>query len=458
LFTSAELLELVKNTAFVVFNWAAGAIDWLVGGTASVCSLGRSLALSWDCVGVQDVAQLSGGEVKGAVLVRVDRAALLAFEGTASEVVASDPEVPVIADLRRKADGWEGVHNQVVFQVAVLSSVARIALEAREWAAFAVSRASRRVGALNALCASGLRFELRATSRDVVVDYLAFRGGKPSFILGVGLLALKWAALAVGVLRVETRVALGESAGLRAASGDSGEVRNLGPTNGDAEILLGVGLAFFTGHGANFALSVHVLVQRGADEHSLRDIALRSARDHFLLLLRASHWDVLLEENSFIVAELSAVLVIVALEAELGAAVALWGLNVIRARARGERAVLMVLVLRAALAGNLGPVDNVVGAVSAVVNWVALASFNWAAVAARSPEVVIRAGQRGATAGDSASVERVLAWAAIWDAGKQNLASCIAELTTVGGGALGALDGAAVAVLADDVIRRAERG
>ena len=147
----AELPELVKNTAFVTFNWAAGAIDWLVGGTASVCTLGRSLALSWNCGGVQDVAELSVGDVKGAVLVRVDRAALLAFEGTASEVVASDPEESVIADFPRKADGWKGVDNQVVVEVAVLSFVARIALEAREWAAFAVSRATRRVSVLSAL-------------------------------------------------------------------------------------------------------------------------------------------------------------------------------------------------------------------------------------------------------------------------------------------------------------------
>ena len=221
--------------------------------------------------------------------------------------------------------------------------------------------------------------------------------------------------------------------------------------------MLSVGLAFFAGQGTNIAMSVHVLVQGGADEHTLRDITLRSARDLFPLLLRASHWDVLLEENCLGVAELISVLVIVALKAGLGAAIALWGLNVFRAWARGKRAVLVVLVLRAALAGNLGPVDNVVGAVSAVVNWVALVSFNWAAVAARSPEMVLRAGQRGGRAGDSASVERVLAWAAIWDFGKQNLASCIAELTTVGSSALGALDGAAVAVLADDVIRRAER-
>jgi len=268
---SAELIIGVQNGALETLERAALAVHVVVGTAASVCS-GRSLARWRDFICLHNGTQLGiSGRcgVEGAVLVTVHLFALVTLERTASEVIVADEVVSVIAERLLDAGSREILNEDVAKQVAELSAIPGIAFETFEWAAFAVSSIRRGVLARWAFCAASSLLELRAASRDVRINNVALRGGESSLVLGIGFLSNEWAALSNLVLGVDSGVALGQLAGLRACLGDGSQIGGLVRTKNEAESFLGVLFALFTNRWTDVAIIVDVLVGRSTHKCNL---------------------------------------------------------------------------------------------------------------------------------------------------------------------------------------------
>jgi hypothetical protein len=95
------------------------------------------------------------------------------------------------------------------------------------------------------------------------------RGGESSLVLGIGFLSNEWAALSNLVLGVDSGVALGQLAGLRAGLGDGSQIGGLVRTINEAESFLGVWFALFTNRWTDVAIIVDVLVGRSTHKCNL---------------------------------------------------------------------------------------------------------------------------------------------------------------------------------------------
>lgn len=155
-------------------------------------------------------------------------------------------------------------------------------------------------------------------------------------------------------------------------------------------------MALLANKWADFALIADILDAGSADFSEFLLPELESAFNNGLLLLGAGLRNVLLQQGTFSIAELGAVLEEVALFVLNGAALAGSSRNVVR-WAGCERAVLEVDILRAAET-NLATVDDAVGAVSTVVFRSAFLILDGAAVASKSLERVSGAAQGSSSA------------------------------------------------------------